>query len=136
MAAPTSVTKDKFFNICSYNMHGFNTSNTFLKELCNNSIIFVQEHWLLSQHLVKFNNNNDDFLFYGASAMNAACCTGILRGRPFGGVGVLIHNSLRHFISLNGFHPDNRAIAIKYTHGDMHIIFFGVYFPSDRGSPD
>ena len=34
------------------------------------------------------------FLFYGASAMNAASSTGILRGRPFGGVGVLIHNSL------------------------------------------
>ena len=76
------------------------------------------------------------FLFYGASAMNAACSTGILRGRPFGGVGVLIHKSLSHFTSLCGFHPDNRAIAIKYTHGDIRIIFFGVYFPSDRGSPD
>ena len=62
MAATTSVITDKLLKICSYNMHGFNTGNAFLKELCiNNDIIFVQEHWLLSQHLVKFNNINDDF---------------------------------------------------------------------------
>jgi exonuclease III len=126
---PTQV---KNLNICSYNMHGFNNGNSFLKVLCNdNDILFVQEHWLLSQHLAKLNNINNDFIVYGVSAMDAASSRGILRGRPFGGVGVLIHKSLSKFVSFCGVHQDNRAIAIRYTHGDLHIIFVGVYFPCD-----
>ena len=82
-------------------MHGFNNGHPVLKDLCaENDFIFVQEHWLMSSHLSKFNNMHDNFLFYGVSAMDSACSKGILRGRPFGGVGVLVRKYLANYFFL------------------------------------
>ena len=121
--------------ICSFNMHGFSNSSVYLKDLCiNNNLIF--EHWLSSQHLTKFNSISDDFQLYGTSAMDDACAKGILRGRPFGGVGVLISKRISNFISLCGSHQDNRAVAIKFDRDDLHVICICVYFPSDRSSSE
>jgi len=40
--------------ICSFNMHGFNNSESYLHNLCSsNDMIFVQEHWLVSSQLQK-----------------------------------------------------------------------------------
>ena len=118
------------FAVCSFNLHGFGNSSSYLKDLClDNDLIFVQEHWLLSQHLSKFNGINENFMFYGMSAMDMAASRGILRGRPFGGIGVLIRKSYSNSISLCGFHQDSRAIAIKFEYGDTRILCFGVYFP-------
>lgn len=124
-------------NICAFNMHGFSNSSSYLKELCKtNDLIFVEEHWLLSQHLTKFNNISDNFLFYGVSAMDTACTQGILRGRPFGGVGVLVRKTYSSSVSLCGTHENGRAIAVKFDYGDTHILCVGVYFPCDRSSYD
>ena len=123
--------------VCSFNMHGFTNSNSYLKDLClGNDLIFVQEHWLLSQHLSKFNSVSDSFLFYGVSAMDTVCSQGILRGRPFGGVGVLVRKSFSSSVSLCGFHHDNRAVAVKFEYDDVRVLCFGVYFPCDRSSHD
>jgi len=60
--------------ICSYNMHGFNNGISCLKELCeNNNTIFIQEHWVHPQHLVRFDNINEDFSFHGLFAMDTVC---------------------------------------------------------------
>jgi len=60
------------------------------KDLCSdNDFIFVQEHWLLESQLYMFDNINDNFNFYGKSSMDEATSRGLLKGRPFGGVGVL-----------------------------------------------
>jgi len=93
------VTKDicdeLALGFCTYNMHGFNNDSVFLKQLClSNDIVFVQEHWHLNSHLHKFNGINDNFCFYGKSAMDSVQSVGLLRGRPFGGVGVLWRKSL------------------------------------------
>ena len=123
--------------VCSFNMHGFNNSSFYLKDLCLvNDIIFVQEHWLLSDQLTKFDAISKEFNFFGVSAMDDICAQGILRGRPFGGVGVLVRKTYSKFISLIGFHYDNRVVAIKLVYGDIRIILVGVYFPYDRNSPN
>lgn len=125
------------FTVCSFNMHGFNNSKSYLRELCkDNDVIFVEEHWLLSQHLLKFNCISDDFIFYGVSAMDNVSSQGVLRGRPFGGVGVLVRKSFSNYISLCGFHQDNRAVIVKFEYRDVRILCCGVYFPCDHSSYD
>ena len=143
MMADSSLIKPPFgmalenfhLTISSYNMHGFNSGSSFLNNLCiENDFIFIQEHWLLSQHLSNLSNFRQDFIFHGVSAMDTVSSQGILRGRPFGGVGVLIRKSLSKFTSVCGFHRDNRAVAIKFNRGDLQVICVGLYFPSDRNN--
>jgi exonuclease III len=59
---------DKFLNIVSFNMHGFNQGIIQLKTLCNINqyeVIFLQEHWLTSDTIAQFNYFSKDYLFYG-----------------------------------------------------------------------
>ena len=57
-----------------------------LDELCNKTtnVIAVQEHWLRSDELDKFNIINANFNYHAVSAMDNAVSCGILKGRPFG----------------------------------------------------
>ena len=80
--------------LATYNMHGYRQGTQYLTELCNcYDLILIQEHWLtiadVSSLIV-----NDDFVLYASSAMEKAVSSGVLRGRPFGGVGILMRKSL------------------------------------------
>jgi len=46
----------------------------------------LQEHWLTPEKLNNFDHYFPDYCSFGRSAMTACVVTGILRGRPFGGV--------------------------------------------------
>ena len=111
-------------------MHGFKNGSVFLKELCvNNDVVFVQEHWLLRSHLHKLSDIDDNFCLYGKSAMDNIQSTGILTGRPFGGVGVLWRKSLGSVISSVDCSEDGRVVVIKIEHGSSNLLCFGVYLP-------
>jgi len=123
--------------LCSYNLHGFNVGQSFLKILCeNNSIIFVQEHWLQSSQLDLFNNIDQRFMFYGKSAMGNRVMSGMLRGRPFGGVGVLVRKDLAPFIKLYDCDADGRVVVIKFENNSVNMLMFGIYLPCDDHSAD
>ena len=49
--------------------------------------------------------------------MDAKCEQGIIRGRPFGGVGVLFRNDARFRICLNSCSTDGRVVAITVDQG-------------------
>ena len=49
----------------------------------------MQEHWLRSDELDKFNIINADFNYHAVSAMDIAVSRGILKGRSFWGIGFL-----------------------------------------------
>lgn len=110
-------------SIVSFNLHGLQQGVAFLTDLCRfHDIIFIQEHWLLSCDLYKL-EVNDDFVVYSSSAMDSVISRGVLRGRPFGGVGILIRKSLSVCAKVI-------AVSIRYiiiTVGD--IIFCNVYMP-------
>ena len=111
--------------LCSLNLHGFNNSSVYLHDLCSfNDIICVQEHWLMSSQLHKFNKIHDDFTFYGCSAMDSVYSKGILRGRPFGGVGFLYRKLLPIKIGFAGYHSDGRIIAITLDCVNTSILLF------------
>jgi len=122
----------KSLGICSYNLHGFKSGMPFLKSLClNNDLIFVQEHWLQSSQLHLFNTIDDDFVFLGKSAMDDRIASGLLRGRPFGGIGVMVRQNLCSSIKLHDVDSSCRVIVLKL---DNDIIMFGVYLPCDDNS--
>ena len=60
----------------------------------NPDVFLLQEHWLIHAIMNKLNVFQENFI-YGCSAMTKTVETGILCGRPFGGVSFLFHNSIR-----------------------------------------
>ena len=87
----------KKLKLVSYNMHGFNQGRLTVDEMIhyyNPDVFLLQEHWLTPANMNKLNVFQEYFM-YGCSAMTKTVETGLLCGRPFGGVSFLIHNSIR-----------------------------------------
>ena len=81
-------------NIVSFNMHGFRQGKEFLPELCTtHDVVFLQEHWLSSADSASL-NCIDSHVLYASYAVDSALSKGVLYGRPFGGVAVLIRREL------------------------------------------
>ena len=89
---------DIHLKIVSFNMHGFNQGCVAIDELINNcapDIFLIQEHWLTPANLAKFDVFSS-YSAFGCSAMSDTIESGLLRGRPFGGVSILINNNIRY----------------------------------------
>ena len=85
-------------SVISYNMHGFNQGFSTVRDLClsdNPDVFLLQEHWLLPCNLSKFDQIFPDYFNFGTSAMCKAIEFGVIRGRPFGGVIILIKKYLQ-----------------------------------------
>ena len=117
--------------ITSYNMHGYNQGKNYLPSLCDKSdVIFIQEHWLYPEELGLFDHFSADFVSFCTSAMSSSMHCGIRRGRPFGGVGILIRKA---------FLPSVRVIARRdrfIAAFISDVLFINVYFPCVNGSLD
>ena len=84
------------FQTCTFNMHGINQGATMLNYLCtsvNPSVIFIQEHWQAPDNMHKILSFSPDYIGFGISAIESKVSSGILYGRPYGGVAILVHNS-------------------------------------------
>ena len=117
------------FNIASYNLHGLNSGISLLLELCTKfHIIAVQEHWQSPQNLYKLNKNklHKDFNCFSASGMNKSLESEILRGRPFGGVGLPWHKSLSSCITFIGKDISGRYIAARLILGSFIVCIIRV----------
>ena len=118
-------------SIISYNMHGFNQGFSTVRDLSASStpdIFLLQEHWLTPANLNKFDIFSNYFAF-GTSAMSSAVESGILYGRPFGGVMALINNNLRPYTQ--SVFSNDRCTIIKL----FNYVIINVYLPCS-GSPD
>ena len=83
--------------VTTYNMHSFQSGLSCLTDLCDSGIcdiICVQAHWLVPYNLNKLQNFNAEFYCLCWSAMVEKLHSGLLKGRPFGGIGVLINKQL------------------------------------------
>jgi len=79
-------------------MHGFYQGFTVVEDLINNEfpdVITLPEHWLTPDNLTKFEQHFTDYFWFGCSAMSSCLETGMLRGRPFGGVVTLVKKAFR-----------------------------------------
>src|SRR3989442_2435917 len=124
-------------NFASFNMHGFNNGANMIADLCNtHKIIALQEHWLRRDVLDKLSLINKDFSFFASSGMEKSLSMSLLRGRPFGGVGFLFHNSLNNCLQLIGCDSSNRCIAVKCSFRSKALILFNVYLPCFENSTE
>jgi len=86
--------------IVSFNMHGFTQGRVAIDEIITESspdVFLLQEHWLTPSNLNKFDDAFTDYFTFGCSAMSKTLESGILRGRPYGGIMIMIKNNLRPF---------------------------------------
>jgi len=111
--------------VTSFNLHGFNQGCSAVNELIesvNPDIFMLQEHWLTPSNLNKFDTFTDYFTF-GCSAMAKSVESGMLKGRPFGGVITMIKNKLRK-ISETIFCSDRCAIVRV-----ANLLLVNIYLP-------
>ena len=129
-----SPTQDSL-SIISYNMHGFHQGLSVVQDLAASGkdqidIFLLQEHWLTPANLYKFDEQFAEYFCFGGSAMSKCVQSGILYGRPFGGVVTLVKKSLRKITET--ICSSERYTVIKV---DNYVIF-NVYLPcigtSDR----
>ncbi len=84
-------------SVVSFNLHGINQGLPALLQICTDispCVFFVQEHWLSSENCDLLMNCSDNYMCYFSSPMDRVISTGILRGRPYGGVAIMIRNDL------------------------------------------
>ena len=126
MAAPNCVNSSTQLKIMSYNMHGFYQGCSAIDDTIihyNPDLIFLQEHWLTPANLFMLDNRFTEYFCFGCSAMSTSVETGMLRGRPFGGVAILIKNSLRKVTRT--IHCSDRYAIVKVN----ECLFVNIYLP-------
>ena len=79
-----------------FNCHGWKNGVLTLKNFIDSlDYCFVQEHWLLSDHLHRINNLSLDFLSVSVSGVDSSV---LLCGRPYGGSSVLYRRNLASYV--------------------------------------
>ena len=77
--------------IITYNCYNIKNNIQDICDLCNSyDLIFLQEIWLFQHELPLLSNICSDFEGFGTTAMDIS--NGIMSGRPYGGVAVLVRS--------------------------------------------
>jgi hypothetical protein len=136
MASIFDCATSGILSVASFNMHGFKSGFSQLFDLCKfHDLIAVQEHWLREDEFCKFNSVNDNFQFTSVCGMKSVLSSGVLVGRPFGGIAILWNKRLSKNITFLSADQDGRCLAIKVDFPSSTIIVVNVYFPcSERSS--
>ena len=112
-------------------MHGFSQGESFLVDACESlryDVMFLQEHWLNCDNINKINNLHVNYAGFGESAMKKTTASGILCGRPYGGVSTLLRKSL--CVDANCKLITERMVIVSVCNS----LFINVYLPCDDGS--
>ena len=116
---------DDSLRIISLNCYGIKTSLYQVYELCEKSdIVFLQETLLFTHELSILSTLHPDFEGMGVSAIDSP--SGIISGRPFGGVAILIRKKLRQYCNLL-FYDDARIIRLELKILSDNIYLLNVY---------
>jgi len=109
----------------TFNMHGYNQGVEYLKDLCTyGDVICIQEHWLYPGDLHLLNEIDNEFVCFSCSAMNDTVKKGVMFGRLFGGVAILVRTALAVHTKL--IHKSDRFFIIQY----FDTLIVNVYMPS------
>ena len=130
----------KTLRCCTYNCRGWGSGSNYVSILLKAyDLIFIQEHWLLPDHLGAL-NISDDFISVGVSGIDT-CNSELLVGRPFGGCGILIRKSLASNVRrLRNCSKRFCAIILTLTNpitnSSFNTLLLSVYLPTDYGTSD
>ena len=110
---------------CSFNCRGWNNGKLSLTNFINSlDLCFIQEHWLLSDHVCEI---SPDFLSVGVSGMNSDILS---RGRPYGGCSILYRKSLSPYISPL-YSCSDRFCGVRVCDSSgLSYLFVSVYMPT------
>jgi len=126
-----AVDGDKILNIVCYNMHGFHQGRVAIDDLIhshNPDMFVLQEHWLTPANLYLFDSHFEGYFSFGSTAMSKVVESGMLRGRPFGGVMILVRNDLRDITKT--VYCEERFAIIRIA----NYLIINVYFPCTSSS--
>ena len=100
-------------HIVSFNCEGVKT----ILHLCEVAdIILLQETWLFPHEFVKLSNIHPSFHAFSLSSMDMG--TGLVVGRPRGGLSILWRKSLSHLCKIVQF-DDERILGLSLHIGDI-----------------
>ena len=123
---------------CSYNCRGWRLGSNFATSVLQScDLLFIQEHWLLPDHLGALDIFND-FFSVGVSGMDSS---ELQVGRPYGGCGILFRKHLSPFMQ-RVKSCSRRFCALSLTIGNSlnrstHCtLLINVYLPTDYGTSD
>ena len=129
-----TVSTAESVNIVTYNMHGFNQGIVLLNSLCdydNYDVIYIQEHWLSPDLLNNFDYFKNNYLIFCSSSMSTSLSHSILRGRPFGGLCILISKLFANkFNTIDCIACSDRCIIVALD----KLLLVNVYLPSCRSN--
>ena len=87
----------------------------------------AQEHWLSEKRLTDLHDLGVQFA--ARSGMEDALSSGILRGRPFGGVSIAWSQGLDHVIKPLVNYRHKRIISVEMSAKPHPLLFISVYMP-------
>ena len=113
--------------IITYNCHGLYSSIQGVIDLCDRyDLIFLQEIWLFKYDLSILCNLHPLFEGFGCSAIDES--NGIIQGRPYGGLGILIRKTIRPFAQFHSY-TDSRLLGVTITLDSEQLYFISTYIP-------
>ena len=119
---------DNNLRIISLNCYGIKTSLYQVYELCEVAdIVLLQETWLFTHELSILSTIHPEFEGMGVSTIDSS--SGIISGRPFGGVAILTRKKMRQYCNFV-FYDDPRitGLEINCLSDSLHLL--NVYLPS------
>ena len=89
----------KTITIGSHNLHSFKTSVDYHRSCIEShrGIWFAQEHWLSEKQLHLMHQLNSQFT--ARSGMEQSLSSGVMKGRPYGGISIAWSSELNHVIT-------------------------------------
>jgi exonuclease III len=114
--------------ICSYNMHGFNQGENFLRNNIDKfDVLCLQEHWLYPSTITEMCDISDEYEFKVISCMSDDEFVAV--GRPKGGISIAWKKSLNSVVKYIGNSLNNRVMAVIIECDTFKICLCNVYFP-------
>ena len=120
---------NKQFTVASHNLHGFKKSSEFHKQCINNfgGLWFAQELWLPENRLSQLCSLGVQFV--ARSGMEEAVSSGIMRGRPHGGVSIAWSPDMDEYIRPLINYRHKRIVGVELRSEPQSLLFISAYMP-------
>ncbi|KAG7304665.1 hypothetical protein JYU34_010007 [Plutella xylostella] len=134
MAQDKTYNKPKMINtsskFVSFNCKNVKRSAQCIQSLCVNAdLVALQETWLLPHDITYLGTLDYNFGYTGKSAVDTS--TGLLRGRPYGGVAILWRKSVFPCVQVITC-KSVRISCIQLSMRNHSALVFSVYMPTDE----
>ena len=117
-------------NIASFYCSGFKSSKEYICNFILNNvhIVALQETWLMPHEISLPGSISRDFSAFSLSSVDVG--SGLLRGRPYGGLSFMWHESLSQCVRIVTY-DDDRLLGLFCNFNNTSCLFLNVYLPTE-----